>query len=210
MPRKSAAALAIARVTPITDARPAPPDDLTEAQGAEWRRIVDRLPADWFPAECRPLLAALCRHIVQARAIADLINQFQPAWVAEEGGLERLDLLQKMLDREDRATITLSTKLRLTPQSRYAAQKVNTLAKNARSADFRVPWEISTRMIVTAKVTGLPELLREPQRLSEAAQGARGAQPEHGWSSAAWPRLARRRAPRLRSGAATAAVVFIN
>jgi hypothetical protein len=141
MPRRSAASLAIAPVTPITAARPSPPDDLTEAQAVEWQRIVDRLPGDWFPAECRPLLAALCRHIVQARVVADLINQFKPSWVGEEGGLERLALLQKMLGYEHQMMITLSTKLRLTPQSRYTAQKANTLATNARSADFVPPWD---------------------------------------------------------------------
>jgi hypothetical protein len=140
MPRKSAAALA---VVPIATAarRPAPPDDLTKPQAIEWQRIVDRLPADWFPPETWPLLAALARHIVHARMLADMVSQFRPAWVAEEGGLERLDRLLKMLDREHHAIARMSTKLRLTNQSRYDAQKARTLAKNARPENFLPPWE---------------------------------------------------------------------
>ena len=77
-------------VVPITNARPAPPDDLTKDQAVEWERIVRRLPGDWFTAEKYPLLVALCRHIVLARSIAATINEFKTAWVAEEGSLERL------------------------------------------------------------------------------------------------------------------------
>jgi hypothetical protein len=137
MPRRSAASLAI--VTPIINRRPPPPDDLTEPQAVEWRRIVARMPGDWFPAETWPILAALCRHIVQARMLADLVNQFRPAWAAEEGGLERLDRLLKMLDREHHAICRMSTKLRLTNQSRYDAQKALTATRNARPEN--PPWE---------------------------------------------------------------------
>jgi hypothetical protein len=51
--------------TPIylhSNARPEPPEDLTEEQAAEWSAVVDRLPADWFPRETHGLLARYCRH----------------------------------------------------------------------------------------------------------------------------------------------------
>ena len=49
---KSSAALEIPSVADLRgDARPEPPEDLTEEQAAEWRAVVDRLPADWFPRE---------------------------------------------------------------------------------------------------------------------------------------------------------------
>jgi hypothetical protein len=47
---QSSAALAIVPVAELRgDARPEPPADLTEEQAAEWRAVVERLPADWFP-----------------------------------------------------------------------------------------------------------------------------------------------------------------
>jgi hypothetical protein len=137
--RKSAAELAVVRQ--ITDHRPPPPDDLTEAQAVEWRRIVARMPGDWFPIETQPLLAALCRHIVQARSIAAMISEFRPAWAAEDGGLERLDRLGKMLDREHRAMSSLATKLRLTNQARYDAAKA-ARAERAPGASGKRPWDL--------------------------------------------------------------------
>jgi hypothetical protein len=141
---KSASELAV--VPTLSTARPIPPDDLTERQADEWRRIVGRLPADWFPAETWPLLAAYCRHIVQARRIADLVNSFQPTWAGEDGGLERLNLLGKMQDREHRAMANLATKLRLTNQSRYdalkAGRQMHATPFGSIDGEVRVaPWE---------------------------------------------------------------------
>ena len=138
--RKSAASLAVVR--PITDHRPSPPDDLTDEQAAEWRRIVHRMPSDWFPVETQPLLAALCRHIVLARRLAVIIAEFRTEWLAEDGGLDRLEQLAKMQDREHRAAASLSTKLRLTNQSRYTPGRAVTEAAKGGSGGKR-PWDAS-------------------------------------------------------------------
>jgi hypothetical protein len=54
---KSAGDLATPTVADLRgDARPEPPADLTEEQAAEWRAVVERLPADWFPREVEPRL----------------------------------------------------------------------------------------------------------------------------------------------------------
>ena len=135
--RKSAASLAVIRQ--ITDHRPPPPDELTEAQAVEWRRIVGRMPGDWFPAETHPLLVGLCRHIVMARELAGMLDGFRAEWCAEDGGLERLDRLAKMQDREHRAMSSLATKLRLTNQSRYTAGRAVTEA--AKGVAGRRPWD---------------------------------------------------------------------
>ena len=134
---KSAAALAV--VSPITDARPAPPEDLPEAQAVQWRRIVDRMPHDWFPSETQPLLVALCRHITLARELAAMISEFRREWITADGGLERLDRLAKMLDREHRAMASLAVKLRLTNQSRYTPGRAATEA--GKRLTGRAPWE---------------------------------------------------------------------
>ena len=47
-------------------ARAPAPDELTAEEREEWRAIVNRLPADFFPRETWPLLAQLCRHVCHA------------------------------------------------------------------------------------------------------------------------------------------------
>jgi hypothetical protein len=133
-------------VVPMTEHRPAPPAELTKGQAEEWRRIVDRMPHDWFPQETHSILVALCRHICHAREIAGMINEFQPAWCAEEGGLERLDRLGKMLDREHRGVATMATKLRLTNQSRYTDRRAATQSRQVfggpiQEGPWTPPWE---------------------------------------------------------------------
>jgi hypothetical protein len=57
--------------------RPDPPADLTDEMAFEWRMIVNRLPADWFPAETHALLAQYCTHIVRARRVRDVLNRME-------------------------------------------------------------------------------------------------------------------------------------
>jgi len=53
------------------DARPEPPADLTEEQAAEWRAVVERLPADWLPRETRGLVAKCVCYIATAQRLPD-------------------------------------------------------------------------------------------------------------------------------------------
>ena len=57
------------------DERPKPPPGLTEEQAAEWRAVVDRLPADWFARENHGLLAQYCRHVTTIRRLARMVEQ---------------------------------------------------------------------------------------------------------------------------------------
>jgi hypothetical protein len=139
MPRKSAAALAI--VTPITEHRPPPPEGLTEAQAEEWRAIVARMPSSWFPRETHGLLVAYVKHVSAHRVLSDLVDSFEPVWLSRDDGLTRYDKLLQMREREARALSSLATRMRMTQQSQYAAQKANTAVKNARPADRPPPWE---------------------------------------------------------------------
>ena len=55
--------------------RPEAPYDLTVEQSEEWHAIVQTMPADHFMRGNYPLLAQLCRHIVSARRVAQLVDQ---------------------------------------------------------------------------------------------------------------------------------------
>lgn len=132
--RQSAAASALAVITgPVeTIARPDAPYDLTDEEADEWRKVVNRLPADWFPAETHALLGQYCRHVIAARRIAQLI--------AAELQSEKLDLgaydsLLKMQERESKIIGTLATRMRITQQS---TMRVETIKKPKQVAK---PWE---------------------------------------------------------------------
>lgn len=138
MPRKSAAALSV--VAPLPgQKRPEPPEELTKDEAVEWRAVVDRLPADWFPRESHQLLVQYCRHVVKARVIAGLIADFEAEWTATDEGLHRFDKLTMMAEREGRAISSLATRMRLSQQSRYAHKTAHAKAADPNAA--RKPWQ---------------------------------------------------------------------
>jgi hypothetical protein len=145
--RKSLAAVSVRAVT-LSDVVPRPdaPGDLTNEQAAEWRAVVDRMPADWFQRETHALLAQYCRHVVAARRISELIRGFETelARTVEQDGVsklaitlaaaETLDRLLKMQEREGRAMSSLATRMRLTQQTSYDKTKPRPIAT-------KPPWE---------------------------------------------------------------------
>jgi hypothetical protein len=131
--RKSSAALTLIGPEGIaTIGRPEPDATLTEEQAHEWRDIVNRLPAEWFPRETWGLLAAYCRHLVSSRRVAALI---QEAESAEQLNIDDYDKLLKMQEREGRALSSLATRMRISQQSTLDREK----RKPARLANK--PWQ---------------------------------------------------------------------
>ena len=132
--RKSSASLTVAAPPSQiqTIERPAPPDDLTDEQAAEWIAVVERMPADWFPRETWPLLVQYCRHIVAAKRVDQLIETLQnepdfelKAWA---------DAL-KIQRQESGVIAALSTKMRLSQQTSYDK------SKKKGSGGVRKPWD---------------------------------------------------------------------
>lgn len=130
MPRKSAAELSVAAHVVQVVPRPVAPSELTDEQAAEWEAIVSRMPADWFTRETHGLLVQYCRHVVQARRIAQLIERQDGYDIGE------YDQLLKMQEREGRALSSLATRMRITQQSTWSPQK----GKGSTAPD-RKPWE---------------------------------------------------------------------
>ena len=121
--RKSAAALAVVGKNGVSAVvRPNPPDELTDEQAHEWRSVVNRMPADWFPRETFGLLVQYCRHVVSARRVGDLIENIIDS---EESGrwLEDYDRLLKMQEREGRALSSLATRMRVSQHAQYNHKK---------------------------------------------------------------------------------------
>lgn len=139
MPRKSAAALAVASVAgPLEIKRLAAPAHISEAERAIWLEVVNDQPADAFTPTHSPLLELYCRHIVQARILADELGNFDRAWMADDEGLKRYDRLLAMAEREGRAASSLATRLRITRQAIDQQTVARAMVKDVK----RKPWEL--------------------------------------------------------------------
>lgn len=125
--------------------RPAPPEDLTEAQAAVWKQTVDSEDASFFNTSAlQELLKDYCRHKVTAVALSRQVEKFETAIsalaeAADPETCKALDRVTKMRDRETKAAADLATKLRLTNQSRYTPKAAATASKN--SGQTKKPWE---------------------------------------------------------------------
>ena len=81
MARKSAASLEVATRPAIgVAARQAPPLHISDAERAVWLQLVNDQPADAFTDAHLPHLELYCRHVVQARVLADLSQWLAARW----------------------------------------------------------------------------------------------------------------------------------
>ena len=141
--KKSAASLAVkAQVAPISsESRLMAPLHMSVAERGVWVEVVNDQPASAFGPTHGPLLELYCRHIVQARILADELANFDRAWMADDDGLKRYDRLLGMAERESRAASSLATRLRITRQAVEHPTTVGLGLKN--QAKSRKPWEIA-------------------------------------------------------------------
>jgi hypothetical protein len=134
--RESAASLTVLSGT--FGQLPEPPESFQERQAEIWRDIVATKPVDWFQADSKPVLAGLCRAIALDEEIAAEIDAFDRTRVRDVEGFKLWKALLKMQREQQQHIASLATKLRLTPQSRYNAQKAATKS-NAANVAAR-PW----------------------------------------------------------------------
>ena len=134
--RKSAAQLSV--VAGTIDGRPKAPESLSKDQAEVWDRVVASEAADFFKtAALKHLLEQYCRHFTRAAWLDNEIAEAQKP--TSDLGLEDVDRLMKMAERESRAMLSIATKLRLTNQARYTPQAAGTAAK--KGAGERSVWQ---------------------------------------------------------------------
>ncbi|WP_230958612.1 hypothetical protein [Burkholderia territorii] len=102
--------------------------------------VVNDQPASAFTATHAPLLEMYCRHVTNARVLAEEILNFERAWLADDDGLKRYDRLLAMSERESRAASSLATRLRITRQAVEHPTTVSRSLTNQKKA--RKPWEL--------------------------------------------------------------------
>lgn len=136
---RSAASLVVPKQVLVELRLPAPVT-LSDAERSVWLDLVNDQPAGVFTPTHIPLMEQYCRHVVQCRVLADEVQNFDRAWLADDDGLKRYDRLLGMSEREGRAASSLATRLRITRQAvdhpTTAAAKLQSRAKS------RKPWEM--------------------------------------------------------------------
>jgi hypothetical protein len=140
--RKSAASASVTTLAPTITAtqRLAPPVHISDAERALWMQVVNDQPASAFTPTHSPMMEMYCRHVVQARILADEVVNFERAWLADDDGLSRFDKLLKMAERETRAASSMATRLRITRQ----AIDQQTVARSQINAPKGLkPWELA-------------------------------------------------------------------
>jgi hypothetical protein len=116
-----------------------PDPGLTEAQAEIWRRTLAALPNGWLEPSAVPVLVELCRRVCRAEILEERIRGFDPEWIRADGGIERLDKLLAMADREGRAVVACCRNLRLTPSAIMHAQTAGRRLQEPPSG-AEVPW----------------------------------------------------------------------
>lgn len=132
--RKSAGELAIASPVQMVP-RPEAPVELTPEQADVWRQVVDAMPADWFPAETHPLLMQYCRHTIEARRVAQLIDQ---ECSRLETDVSAYTELLKVQAKETGALKAMASAMRLSQQS---SRRDDTAATAKKQRLVSRPWE---------------------------------------------------------------------
>jgi hypothetical protein len=116
----------------------AAPPELTPPQAQVWEQVVAAMPADWSTPEVWPALMRYCRHIVEARRIAQMIDVETAR--ADDVDLDRFDQLLQVLERQSAKIKALATTLRLSPQSRIGPR---TAARAfCDMSNGRRPWQV--------------------------------------------------------------------
>lgn len=140
--RKSAASMQIAGLPASigVSQRLSAPVHMSDAEMSVWLQVVNDQPASSFTPTHSPMLEQYCRHIVQARIIADMIMNFDQAWANDDEGLKRYDKLLAMQEREGRAASSLATRLRIT---RQAIDQQTVARAQINAPKSRKPWEIT-------------------------------------------------------------------
>jgi hypothetical protein len=131
--RKSAAELMTPQPLEAYARQPLPPEIIGE-EAEEYVRIVNAYPADWIEPAAVPLLVQFCRHVVQARRVAEVLERVVGQ---QETQMAFYSDLLKEQRAESASLASLATKLRLTPQSRRNDRgNVQPVARTGRP-----PWE---------------------------------------------------------------------
>lgn len=117
--------------------RPEPLVTMSEQAQAEWRRVVDALPVDWFGPETWALLEAYCNSVAQMRWLEAEAAKLQDDVPKNGLDLQLYAYYRKQSAAEATLMANLATKLRITLQASASKDK----SKDKGSKGGPKPWE---------------------------------------------------------------------
>jgi hypothetical protein len=117
--------------------RSSPPPCLSPAEAEQWMVYTGALPSDWFPAEVQPLLIELCQAIPLSQRCADELRGIKS--LEGDESLRKFGELLRLKLGLSALIMQLSTKMRLTVQSRLTSRRASALAETARHPK---PWDL--------------------------------------------------------------------
>ena len=141
--RYSAADLSIVSPDGPREPPPQPPSFFSEREVKEWRAIVDRLGAEYFPREAIALLVSFVSISCQLEAISAELSRFKEP-PRDEATRKEYWELTKCRSQLVMALASLSTKLRLAPSTRNDRDRTTVQARRAGQSTGRKPWEFGT------------------------------------------------------------------
>jgi phage terminase small subunit len=106
--------------------RPEPPAHLEPDAADEWRKVVNRMPADWFPDETHAMLEQRCRHVIWMRKTADQIDEMTHS---KNLDIKEYNFLLRLAASQSRTLINMDTNMRLTQQTTHDKSKRKGAAK---------------------------------------------------------------------------------
>lgn len=107
----------------VKKARPKPLAAMSAAASAEWLRVVNALPADWFGPETWALLEAYCNSVAQMRWLEAEAVKLQAMSASEGLDLQMYAYYRKQSAAEATLMGNLATKLRITLQASASKDK---------------------------------------------------------------------------------------
>lgn len=99
--------------------RPDAPYELDDEESVVWRDVVESMPADHFIPANYHLLTQLCRHIVEARRIEQLVKDYRSRKNRTDFNYKTYAELQKVLLSQTQMIQRLSCSMRLTQQANF-------------------------------------------------------------------------------------------
>lgn len=119
--------------------RPEPPACLNDRAVDEWRRVVNRMPSDWFTDETLSLLQAYCEHVAEGEAIQLMIERVRKLAMTDDDAYKRYRDLLRDKELQTRAALSCATKMRMTQQASYTDKSSGTAKRKASTSK---PWNV--------------------------------------------------------------------
>jgi len=131
--KKSSKGLALHAVPTIRQ-RLEPPAELTPAQAATWREVVQSRSVGWFDGASAPLLVSYCRAISAQAVIAKALEEVDLKTLSTTEGAGDYRRLLAMLEVQAKLAIRLATSMRISQHSQKSADAAATAARTGPSS----------------------------------------------------------------------------